>query len=245
MARQIESHVPEGQTVFALDSGAMQSYTTRFILDGYHSAAAEIASELFYAQEHSASNGRFRWVAVFPKTRVRQVQIFQTGENPAMWSMTEIRFLQGGKLVPASQNWRWDAYPNPWDVGFLFDGLPVTGWRSWEPLHPGMYIRVRIDPAESIDGVEVLSGNGPWESKMDPRILDDSGHWLCPVSVQWHLDPPLDLRRDATQVLRRQGIQYVLISGSSWHGQVFRGDPGSWGMHEVLSTGNATLYHID
>jgi hypothetical protein len=31
---------------------------------------------------------------------------------------------------------------------------------------------------------------------MDPRILDDSGHWLCPVSAQWHLDAPLDLRRD-------------------------------------------------
>ncbi|MBV9504456.1 MAG: glycosyltransferase family 39 protein [Acidobacteriia bacterium] len=245
MARLIETHVPEGETVFALGSGAMQSYTTRFLLDGYHSALSEKGWDLVYGYETSDQDYRWRWVARFPKTKAREVRIFQTASTPEIWSITEIHLLANGKPIPASSQWRWDARPNPWDVDYLFDGREVPRWRSWESPKPGMYVSVRLDPAQPLDGVEVLSGNGPWASSMEPRILDEAGNWLCPVSAKWLGDPPLDMRKPALQVLKGMGIHYVLVGQYSWDAKTFRSAPEHWGMHEMFSTNEATLYRIE
>jgi hypothetical protein len=244
-ARQIETHVPRGETMLALAGGAAQSYTTRFILDSYHSAIAETAADFFYANESWATDARWRWTAVFPNVRTRQVQIIPIDKGSAIWSVNEVQLLDSGRPLLPGHGWRWDTDPNPWDAVFLCDRRIATRWRSWESVHPAMRIDVRTDTSQSIDGVEVLSGNAPWETKLDARILDDDGHWRAPISVQWHADPPVDLRKDATQALKRQGIRYVLISANAWRAQAFRGDPSGWGMHELVSTRNATLYEID
>jgi hypothetical protein len=243
LARQIESHIPEGERVLSLPETAMQSYTTRVLVDSFHSADAEKAADLFYAHEISATDARWRWAAVFPETRARQVLILQNAKSPAMWSIAEIRFSQAGKTFPVSADW--DSWPNPWDIGLAHDGLEVTRWRSWEPMRPGMRVSARMHQGYPIDRVEVLSGNGPWETQMNVRILADNGVWVNPVSADWLADPPTDLRKGATQAIKRQGFRYVVFSRFSWHEQAYRANPPLWGMHEVLSTANSTLYEID
>ncbi len=245
MARQIEKRIPKDQVVLALRGGAAQSYTARFILSSYRSAVAEKAFDLIYANEDSATEPRWRWTAHFTRALARQVRISQLAASPELWTINEIHLLRGGKRLPAAPQWRWNAYPNPWDIGFLFDGREVTRWRSWEQMRPGMYVQVEFIRPELIDGVDFLSGNDPSATKMDPRLLDDSGHWLPAVSVGWHQDPPVDLRRAATQELQRQGIRYLLISQDAWDAHVFREDPQLWGIHELASTNQATLYEID
>lgn len=124
MARQIESHVPEGQTVFALTGGEVaQAYTTRFILDSFHSASAERAVDLFYMNASSPKWGARRWTVMFPETKVRTLEIVQNAGNPAdMWSIDEIRVWHGKERLRRSAAWLPDASPNPWDIGFAFDG---------------------------------------------------------------------------------------------------------------------------
>jgi hypothetical protein len=243
LARQIESHIPEGERVLSLPEAAMQSYTTRVLVDSFHSADAEKAADLFYAHETSATDARWRWAAVFPETRALQVLIEQNAKSPAMWSIAEIRFSRAGKTLSASADW--DSWPNPWDIGLAHDGLEATRWRSWEPLRPGMRVTARMHQAYSIDRLEVLSGNGPWETQLNVRILADNGVWVNPVSAEWLADPPADLRKGATQAIKQQGFRYVVFSRFSWHEQAFRANPALWGMHEVLSTANSTLYEIE
>ncbi|PWT99950.1 MAG: hypothetical protein C5B51_26080 [Terriglobia bacterium] len=245
MARLIESCIPEGQAIFALSGGAAQSYTTRFILDSYHSALAEKAADLFYSNESSPTDVRWRWRVLFPKTLAREVRISQTARKSAGWSIKEIELLQQGKALPLSQQWSRHAVPNPWDAGLAFDGSEATRWQSWEPLRPDMEIRVRLNTAQYVDGLEILSGNGPWETNMEPRLLDETGNWICPTATMWHADPPLDSRRAATQALKDQGIRYVLINANGWHGTNFRRDPDAWGLQEVFSTRESTLFRIE
>jgi hypothetical protein len=75
--------------------------------------------------------------------------------------------------------------------------------------------------------------------------MEANGQRVCPLSAQWHADPPVDLRKAAAQELKRNGIHYVLISQYAPDEQAFRKDPALWGMHELVSTREATLYQID
>jgi len=244
MSREIESRVPEGETVLSLGGGFLQSYTTRFVMDIQRSAEAEKARDLLYANRNSGSDAARRFTAVFPEARARQLLILQTATDSGMWSVTEIRLWHGNQRIAPPPVQNLDAFPNPWDIGLAFDGLNATRWRSWEHLRPGMRIGVRFPSTQPIDRVDVLANDFQWFSTLDIRIQTETGQWLCPVSARWRFDPPADLRKQATEALKRQGIHYVLISQSAPFEETFRDNLPAWGMHMVVSTKEATLYQI-
>jgi hypothetical protein len=246
MAQMIESHVPERETVLMIQDGLPQSYTTRLLLGSWHSAYAEQAIDLLYSLENSATEGRLVWRAWFPKTEAREVRLTQTKRNEAIWTIAEIRFFDGGKRLVAAPDWHWSATPNPWDSELAGDNDEATRWRSWEPMRPRMEISVRLDRQQTIDHIEVVSGNGPWESNMKVQLRGVKGNWVEPSFQDWHEDPPLDLRRAATAAIRRRlGIRYVAINRFSWHPDLFRANAAAWGVQALLATQNWTLYRID
>jgi hypothetical protein len=113
-------------------------------------------------------------------------------------------------------------------------------------MRPGMRITVRMDQPQTIDHLEVVSGNGPWESNMKLRLRGVKGNWIDQVLQDWHADPPLDLRRAATEAIgRRLGIRYLVLDHSSWHADAFLNNAAAWGLHELAATRNWTLYRID
>jgi hypothetical protein len=245
MAREIESHVPDGETVLSLGGGYFQSYTTRFVMELVQSAQTESARDLLYSNLESATWAKRRFTAVFPEVRARQLVVLQTATDSGMWSVTDIRLWHGNQRIapPATENL--EAFPNPWDIGLAFDGLEATRWRSWERMRPGMHIRVRFPSAQLIDRVDVLSDDFQWFSDMDIRILTEKGEWVCPLSARWRVDPPADLRKEASEALKRRGIHYVLIARGVPEEAAYRNNLAAWGMHKVVSTQDATLYQIE
>ena len=245
MSRAIEMLVPEGETVLSLFGGLEQSYTTRFVMDGSRSAETEKARNLLYGNRMSATDARRRFTAVFPETRARQILILQTASDETMWNVGEIRLWRQNRLITPQAGRTADAFPNPWDIGLAFDGSEATSWRSWEPMAPGMHISVRFASTQLVDRVDVVGNDLQWFSHMDIRILSDQGKWLCPLSASWQFDPPADLRRQATEALKRQRIHYVLIRQGAPFAEMFRNHLPEWGMHEIFSTQDATLYRIE
>jgi hypothetical protein len=245
MSRLVETLVPEGQTVLALDAGVAQSYTTRPILDSYRSADAEKAVDLFYGNADSPKYGGRKWTAAFPTVSARQLQILQVGRSVAAnWSIDEIRLWRRGQPISPAPSWRLDAFPNPWDIGLAFDGVVGTRWQSWEAIRPGMWIGIRFDAPQSMDRVEVVSLDSQWDSRMDLRILTDAGGWLA-ASGAWQMNPPVDARKDATRELKREGIHFVVARKNTHNSQVLTTDPTVWGLRELASSNDATLYRID
>ena len=104
-----------------------------------------------------------------------------------IWSVGEARFFDGEKKVRPS---RANAHPFPWDIGLALDENPVTRWKAWEPIRPGMWIDFGFDSDVELDRVELHSSHDQW--KIELR-LDGIDAKLDKVE-----DPPLgDLRKKA------------------------------------------------
>lgn len=247
MARLVEAHVPDGEPVLTLDGSVAQSYTLRPILVAWESAFAERMSDLIFAAAYVFVNGSRTFTAAFPKTGVRELHIAQTGqgEGEQMWSVNEIQLWSEGALVPPSPLWQWHAQPNPWDIALLFDGSQATRWRSWETLNPGMFIDVRFDRVLAIDTVDVVSHDPQWESRMAVSALTESGEWKPAARSSWRSCPPPDLRKNATQEIKRSGIRFIEMRTEAWNREPFRADCAGWGVHQIASTPHSVLLSID
>jgi len=238
-ARLIEERVPDGQSVFLSgETPVAQSYTTRPILVTWESAFAERISDSIADAWSSARYRPRRWTVNVPKAAVRELLIVQAGSTAQqdMWSINEIRLWDQDRAVPRAPAWRLDAFPNPWDIALAFDGSETTRWRSWESLRPGMWIRAQLDPAAEMDHVDVLCNDGQWESRMAAFALTSHGQWELPTMTAWHIDPPLDRRRQAMAEIKRAGIHYIAVSRDKWKGPPFEGDLQGWGLREIGST---------
>jgi dolichyl-phosphate-mannose-protein mannosyltransferase len=244
MSRELDRHVPDGETVLAFSGGFLQSYTTRFVMNNSQSGDSQKAMDLLYSNRYFATDASRRFTARFPEVRARELLLLQTATDPTIWSVTEIRLWHGSQRIGPPSAKDLDAAPNPWDIGLAFDGVEASRWRSWESMRPGMHIRARFPSPQWIDRVDVLANDFQWFSNLDIRILTEAGQWVCPVSARWQFDPPVDHRKQAAQTLARQGIHYILISRTAAEEAKFRGDPAAWSLAEVVSTKDATLYRI-
>jgi len=247
-ARLIEARVPEGQPVYLFAEAAVaQSYTTRPLLLSWESAFAEKIGDWIANARNSSTYQRRRWTAAFPKTAVRELLIVQTGSTAKqdMWSIDEIRLWHRDRVLPRAPGWRLDAFPNPWGIPLAFDGSEATRWRSWEKLRPGMWIGVRLDPAGEMDHVDVMCNDGQWATRMAAFAMASDGQWRIPRLTSWHMDPPVDRRREAMAQIKRAGIRYIAVSRLLWQGEAFHGDFAGWGVHEIGSTPGLVLLEAE
>jgi hypothetical protein len=244
MARYVDAHVPEGQAVYAFKGGVAQAYTTHFIIDNFRSGLAENFQDLLLTYASSATAGGRQWTAVFPPARVQQLRIVQNGRSEHDWLISELRFWHGAELVTPSPGWRANADPNPWDIRDALDGNDATRWSSLAPTAPGMHIQVWPDGAPIIDRIDVCSPNRQPSSNMDVQIQSD-GKWIHPRSTDWQAVPPIDRRKAVMQNLKKHGVRYFVIEHSDDTEGMFGKDPSAWGMREIASLRNSTLYFIE
>jgi hypothetical protein len=244
MARYLDANVPEGQPVYAFKGGVAQAYTNHFIIDNFRSALAQNFQDLLLTYADSATFGGQEWTAVFPPTHVQQLHIVQRGRSEHAWLISELRFWHGAELIAPSPSWRATADPSPWDIRDTLDGNDATRWSSSAPTAPGMHIDVWPEGAPIIDRLEARSPNFQRFSQMEMGVQSD-GKWVLPFSTDWRILPPNDLRKAAMQNLKKRGVRYFVVEHEADQTGIFGKDPSAWGMHEIVSLRNSTLYFID
>jgi hypothetical protein len=253
MARQIETLVPEGETVLAFTGGAAQSWTSRRVLVSWESAYGERMADLFFSKWHSPKDWRQRASFTFPPVKARRIQVVQEGaDKNSTWNVDEIEFRSQGRLLPVSPEWRLSASPNPWDVALAFDGDLATRWRSWDALRPGMTISADFPHAQELDTVDVIlddrewttKDDDAWEARVTLRIAAADGTEIS-LYPQVVLEPAGDLRRAAAAAVQRGGIHYLLINKADWMEPEFTGVPEAWSMHAIAANEKTTLYKLD
>src|ERR1019366_3079575 len=123
----------------------------------------------------------------------------------------EVRIFDGEHRISRTPAWHIDAKPFPWDIGLAFDGNPVTRWKSWESVHPGMHVDVDFGAPVEIDRVELHCAHDQPEIEIHPEVCDGPCYRI-PTTLDKLEDPSWgDLRRLATHTVKQRGIDYLLI----------------------------------
>lgn len=245
-ARMLETFTPPGARIFAF-SGLPEAYTTREILTGYQAGFNNVLNDTLWTaiwDVNLAPKGRqeFR----FPKQSLLGFRVRQSATGTDQWSLNEVRVRLNGAEVPRSPQWRLRASPNPWDIQLAFDNNPVTRWRTWEAIRPGMWIEVDFTTPVTADAVLLEITRDQWQTKLalDGRLPNGTWTPLAPSPNEDEVPPMRGLRRAAIEEFQRRGIHYLLIHDSDPGADDFLTKSRVWGLTELAQRGDARIYQI-
>ncbi len=243
-AQTIDYYVPARKRVFST-TPVGEAYSKTDVTVSYQSAEGELIQDMLTtaARDDLAPTRDLRFT--FPKQQLRHLRLVQTAASQGdIWSISEVKIFAGESQLQRAPAWRLDAQPFPWDIALAFDGNPITRWRSWESIKPGMHIDVDFGAPVGIDRVEVDGSQDQSGIAVHPEACDVSCVAI-PAKLDKVDDPPYgDLRRLATQQIKRHGIDYLLIDDANWTAADMSKDPSRWGMKFIAERAGDRLYEI-
>jgi dolichyl-phosphate-mannose-protein mannosyltransferase len=242
----IEQKVPQGEKVFALGNSA-ESYISRDMVVKYEGARNEVLGDILWIPMFHLFQPAQSVEFHFAPQALRKLRLVQTARSPVIWSIHEFRVFSGGKELPRDPAWRLTAKPNPWDVQLAFDNSPVTRWRSWQAMEPGMFVEVDFGRAQQVDAVEIQTSEEVEEGKIKLVAADESGTW-SPLGGEPKLTRapyPMDLRYTATRELKARGIRYLLVGGDDIRSDDYIKHARLWGIKKIGEMQAARLYRIE
>jgi hypothetical protein len=181
----------------------------------------------------------------FPALELKKVRLIQTAKSPVMWTVSELRIYAGGVELPRAPEWRLTARPNPWDVQLAFDSSPGTRWRSCQMGEPGMYIEVDFGVPRTVDEVKVQRPDDWGHERVDG--MDAAGRWttLSDKPVDSPARITVNLRRAATDEVKRRGYRYLWLDNSDYGADDYFRNAAIWGLTMVGERAGGRLYRID
>ena len=247
IARMIDQLVPPGATVLSF-SGLPEAYTTHNIIVGFQSAFGERVRDILWTPMIELFEPRWLLRFRYPAQPLKRIRVVQTAANaPDQWSVAEFRIFRGEAELPRAPDWRLRAHPNPWDVQLAFDNSPVTRWRSWQSLYPGMYVDVEFAAPQVTDSVLLECSHDQWKIRLKLEGLDDTGKWktLAVAPEQSEGKPLAGLRRAAAEEVKALGIAYILVYDFDYRADDFTKNAPSWGATLLGEHNGARLYRLD
>jgi len=245
-ARLLEARVPPGERVFGL-GGLAHAYTSREVLVGYEAALNNLLSDILWTPVAREYQPVWRLRYPFPAETLRRLRVVQTaGPSSGEWSVSELRVFDGPRECARAPQWRLRAHPNPFEVQLAFDNTPVTRWRSWQSLFPGMYLEIDFGGPLRADSVVLECTPDQWYSR--PRVVGQlaSGQWktLAENFQLAEVPAPPGLRRAAAEELKTRGVNYLLVEDGSIATDLST-HARAWGVTLLGSADRARLYRLD
>jgi hypothetical protein len=242
-AQMIDYYVPAGKRVWSTTPVA-EAYAKTDIMISFQSAEGELLEDMATTATRNDLAPGWNLRFTFPKQRVRLLRLVQTARGNDIWSIGEMKIFNGPNQISPAAVWRFDARPFPWDIGLAFDGNPVTRWRSWESIYPGMHADVDFGSPLEIDRVELHCSHDQPAIVVHPEVCGDRCIAL-PATLEKLEDPPYgDLRPLAIRQFKQHGVDYLLVDDGNWTAADMRADPARWGMEFVAERARNRLYKI-
>jgi hypothetical protein len=245
-ARLLEARVPPGGRVFSF-GGPAQAYTSREVLVGYEAALNNLLGDILWTPVTREYQPVWRLEFPFAAQTLRRLRVVQTaGPLPGEWSVSELRVFLGGQECARAPQWRLRAHPNPWEVQLAFDNTPITRWRSWQSVFPGMYLEVDFGGALQADSVVLECTPDQWYTRPKVEAQLASGHWKTLAENFQLVETPAPprLRRAAAEELKARGVDYLLVEDSALASDL-RARSRAWGVTLLGSADKARLYRLD
>jgi hypothetical protein len=246
-ARLIERVVPKGERVFAFTQMG-DSYSSHETLVRYQAASNEVLGDMLWTPLFNGFQPTRVLKFQFPKSLLRKMRLVQTAQSQeVIWGVTELRVFHAGQELARAPEWRLTAHPNPWDVQLAFDNSPVTRWRSWQAVQPGMFVEVDFGHAQEVDAVTVESSDEAIQTKVKVDGMDIHGQWTTLSAGPKESANPtrVSLRLAASSELKARGFRYLIVENNDVRSEDFRMHAKLWGMRCVGEAGPARLYYIE
>ena len=236
-ARMLDEFVPAGKRVWST-SPVAESYSSTEVLVSYYSAEGELIQDILTTAVRPNYQPLWNFRYTFSPHTLTHVRLLQNAASGTdIWSIGEIQFFHGSEEIRPAAGWKMNSSSFPWDIGLAFDRNPATRWRSWEPIHPGMWIDVDFGAPVELDRVELHAS--PDQGKIDVKLEGVEAR----LEKIENTELP-DLRRLATATVKKRGIDYLLITGGHWLTDDIHGDPARWGLKKIADRGDAWLFQI-
>jgi hypothetical protein len=236
-ARMLDEFVPPGERVWST-SPVAEAYSATDVLVNYYSAEGELVQDILDTAIKPNYQPLWNFRYTFSPRTLTHVRLLQNAESKSdIWSIGEMRFFCGNEEIRPAPGWKMKSSSFPWDIGLAFDLNPTTRWRSWEAIHPGMWIDVDFGAPVELDRVELHSSPDQW--KIDVK-LEGVGASMNKIE---DLALP-DLRRLATATVKKRGIDFLLITGGHLLTDDIHGNPEPWGLKKIADRGDAWLFQI-
>ncbi len=247
VARMIESQVPPDGKVFSFNQQP-DAYTSREIWVAYQAGLNNTLAGTLWTAVAGEDQPVWRLEFRFAAAEVRKLRVVQiAGPAAGEWSVSEFRVSGEGKELPRAPAWRLRAHPNPWDVQLAFDNSPVTHWRSWQSLFPGMYLELDFGSLEKVDAawLECPRGQGEIRLKLEGELA--AGQWkiLAEGFQRREAPAPDGLRRAAAEELKSRGIDFLLLKDTDFLTQDVKMWPKHWGVTLLGYVNGVRLYRLD
>jgi 4-amino-4-deoxy-L-arabinose transferase-like glycosyltransferase len=246
VARMLEDLTPRGSRALATNSGG-EAYTSREMIVVHQSAQGEVLGSMLYIPVVQDWLATTRLDFRFPPTRAAAIRAVQVKSHDTdAWHLFEMRIHGGGAELARDPMWRIHASPNPWDAREAFDNNRLTGWRSWEPMRPGMFVEVDFRAERRVDRVTIDRLPFEFYSGIEIEVRDSEGPWRRVPSkmVQYRIGAPMNLRGQATAVLRDRGITHIVLHEGDLMAKDMEDRQQDWGVAKIADRAGFRLYAI-
>jgi hypothetical protein len=245
----VQQQTHPGETTLAM-TGVPNAYTDRNIVDWWESALADRIRNTIEMTSIYAQAPFFDLRSQWPEEPLAGLRFRLKVQHPGEWDLTEVRLFSGVDRVYNSPQWTLTSWPNPWEAPLAFDDNFASSWRTWEPMHPGMFLEVRFDHPQRLTSAVVSSHSPVYNVPVEFYGLGADNKWkLLSDHPERVLRPKQDLRRPAMRFLKHNGIDYILAPESTtglWQlGRILVEQQREWGLEEVGQSGVVHLLRIE
>lgn len=248
VAEVVSEHVSAPERVLDL-LGAPTAYLEVEAVAPWQSAAGD---RLGYALQigRLIEEGMFielegRW----PERELTAIRFAQTVAGPLQWGINEVQLFCGRDRLGLQRQWKFLARPNVWEARFAFDQNWLSRWGTWEAVRPGMYLGIDFGRPVRLDRVRLIALTHEQTGPVEFWGRTREGVWqVLAHRPEARRVPALNLRRNATRLVRQEGFAFVLAPvGEAGYGPVGRSmleRPSDWGVELVGQVEAACLFRI-
>ncbi len=212
VAQILEHDTKPGERIFSL-IGVATAYTDREILEFWHSARAEQLTDTIRRVSIYGKELLYEVRASWIPQPIWGLSIRLARAFPGEWSVHDVMLFSGEYRIYNSPQWRLRAWPNVWEAPLAFDENEATRWRTWQPMHAGMYLQAEFDHAQSLSGAVMTSDTPNLELPFEFYGRGREGWHLLSARPQVTYRPLPDLRAAAAKAVHDAGFSYILVAG--------------------------------
>lgn len=244
IAQLMEKKTPPGSRILSF-SNPPEAYTSRELIVKYESALGNYLGEMLWAPMIPEYQPLQSTRMDFSTEDLRKIRIVQTAARPAdLWTVSDVRFFDGSSEVKREGSWRLRSSVNTWDLQRAFDSNDLTLWSAMQPTQAGMYIEVDFGGLRETSAVVIKS---PVEPSIRLRLeTERSGKWRAIESTLEirAIPAPQNLRGQAMEELKRNGIFYFLVAADDFGKDDFFTKQKEWNIQLAGEAQGSRLYRV-